>query len=205
MLIAISLAASALTVGTMPIVFPCKPGMVMTYRGRGKWEEGSGLSSVIRKKVAWRTRFLACSYSPTKAVAVVRGMPSDLAWYEPGEAPETYAIIQTPGGLFIQRISYSQGMNPATILPSADSQYVSFPVTAHTCAPSTGKHPGGFYCWVVDSVKHHGHRQEWDISYASMPDFTSMTIVPGVGITAYMYHHNGTVAEVNVRLVSTRK
>ena len=36
------------------------------------------------------------------------------------------------------------------------------------------------------------------------PEHEIVTFVPGVGITAYVYAHHGTVSEVNVRLVERR-
>lgn len=199
MLAAIVFAVSS--VGQMPVIFPCEPGKVLTYRGKGQWEEGAGPSTIIKKEVTWTTTFLRCSYSPTKAVAIVRGLPGDLAWYEPGQQPGTYAIVQTPDGLFIRRIAYKPDLDPQTIEMHRAKQYLHFPITENTCASTENNRKDGMYCWLLTSIKQDGSNLVWMIEYHSLPDSTSMTIEPGVGITAFSYEHFGTVAEVDLQLV----
>lgn len=205
MLAAIALAASISRIGENPVVFPCEPGKVLTYQARGQWEEGAGLSTVIKKTMPWYTRFIRCSYSPAKSVAIVRGLPGDLAWYEPGMKAKFYAIIQTAKGIFIQQIPYQSELDPQTIIPSPDNQYIGFPVKAETCAIRENLRPDGEYCWLVDSIKQVAGKQTWSLIYGSLGGFTSITIEPGVGITAFSFHHSGTVADVKVRLVSATK
>lgn len=40
----------------------------------------------------------------------------------------------------------------------------------------------------------------WELVYRSAPDHAIVRIVPGVGITSYVYEHHGTVASVDVHL-----
>lgn len=202
---AILFTASVSSIGQIPIIFPCEPEKVLTYQAQGRWEEGAGPSTIIAKKVTWTTTFLQCSYSPTKAVAIVRGLPGDLAWYEPGEQPGTYAIFQTTDGLFIEQIKYKPNMDLQTIeIPTAD-QYLRFPLEIKTCASNPDHRADGAYCWLLDSIKQGADKPAWTIVYHTLPDFTSMTIEPGVGITAYSYQHFGTVEEVKVQLIRSAK
>ena len=205
MLMMIPLALLAAPVVATPVAFPCKPGMVITYQGQGQWQEGSGAATVVSRKVTWHTRYLACSHTATKTVAVVRGLPWDLEWYEPGTKPGTYAIIQTPKGLFILAISYRHNLNPATIKKGDGNRILRFPVKESTCARHNREHPYETYCWFLNSVRHQGHKTAWKIVFRTLPDYTSMTIVPGIGMTTFRYKHFGTVAQVRMHLVRIRK
>jgi len=202
MLSAVVLAASISNVGNNPVVFPCKPGKVLTYKIKGQWEEGAGLSTVIKKTITWHTRFIRCSLSPTKAIAIVRGLPSDLEWYQPGTEPNTYAIIQTAKALYIQQIPYNSEIDLQKIKPDPDNQYIGFPVEVGNCAVRQNNHPDGAYCWEVDSIKHVADNQTWTITYGGLGGFVSMTIEPGVGITEFSFDHGGTIADLKARLES---
>lgn len=202
---AIVLAASASSVGQHALVFPCTPGKTLTYRAEGQWEQGAGPSTIIRKSLTWHTSFLDCSYTRRKAVAIVNGLPMDLAWYQPGAGPAMYAVIQTPEGVFIQQDFSYPGNDLQAIKPASDDQYLGFPVEADTCAERKELRPDGDYCWFVSSTKEVSGKESWKIEYRTLPDYSCVTIEPGVGITSYAYHHNGTVEEVNVSLVRVGK
>jgi hypothetical protein len=67
------------------------------------------------------------------------------------------------------------------------------------------------YCWLVASAKKEalagvrgldqGTRDQYVLEYRTNPDDSSFTFVPGIGITAYDYHHHGTVADTELKLV----
>jgi hypothetical protein len=66
-----------------------------------------------------------------------------------------------------------------------------------------------YYCWYVadeltDPVALLGGRTAttYEVTYQTNPDHSIMEIVPGLGITRYVYSHHGTPAETDVRLVS---
>lgn len=187
----------------MPIAFPCKPERTLTYQAQGQWEQGAGLNTVIKKTITWYSTFLRCSYSTTKAVAVVLGLPEDLSWYQPGVGPQFYTIIQTAKGLYIQQGAPDPNVNLQKIDPSAHDEYIHFPVSVHTCAVNDNQHEYGYYCWFVDAITRRSNKQTWTISYTTLPDYARLTIEPGVGITSFVYHHNGTIADVSADLVSS--
>jgi hypothetical protein len=41
----------------------------------------------------------------------------------------------------------------------------------------------------------------YSLAYRTLPDDTKIDFVPGVGIVTYEYHHHGTVADTEVKLV----
>jgi hypothetical protein len=71
-----------------------------------------------------------------------------------------------------------------------------------------------FYAWYVESGETirpppawaAGSRTvlQWRLAYRTMPDHQFLDIVPGLGITSYLYGHHGTVAESEVKLISVR-
>jgi hypothetical protein len=49
----------------------------------------------------------------------------------------------------------------------------------------------------VRAVEH----EEYSLEFRTNPDDTEFSFVPGIGITKYNYHHHGTVADTELRLV----
>lgn len=193
--------ALASQVGRVPVVFPCRQGKVVTFEAHGRWQGGAGRTGIAERTLTWHTRFLACSERAGRSVAIVRGLPQDLDWYQIEHRPRTYAIIQTASGLFIQPVGPAGVRDPASIAPLRDAQVLRFPVARHTCAVESGTRTDGRYCWFVDSIRPVARGPAWNISFDTLPDSTHMTIVPGLGITAYRYQHHGTVAEVVVKRI----
>ena len=79
------------------------------------------------------------------------------------------------------------------------------------CDQQAMKREDGEYCWVTGpphpadlrGVKGLAPRTRtaYEITYATNPDDTEFEFVDGVGITSYQYHHHGTIAETELRLV----
>jgi hypothetical protein len=68
------------------------------------------------------------------------------------------------------------------------------------------------YAWFVESIKpvrlqnvlgipSGGPRMGYVLTYRTLPDHQIATYVSGIGLTAFEYHHHGTVSDVDVRLV----
>ena len=67
------------------------------------------------------------------------------------------------------------------------------------------------YCWVVDEptqVSLDGIKgltaksvTAFGLGYRTNPDDSEMQLVPDVGIISFGYHHHGTVAETELKLV----
>ena len=70
------------------------------------------------------------------------------------------------------------------------------------------------YCWAVDGITSNRTLKigkvaiqgtdEYQLIFRTNPDHEIMTLVPGVGITAWEYAHHGTTAEANLRLIEFR-
>jgi len=70
----------------------------------------------------------------------------------------------------------------------------------------------GMYCWSVgeatpvdtNTIQGLDSSQTWmvhPIIKRTMPDFSTMEFIPGIGISRYTYHHNGSVSDVALRLI----
>ena len=67
------------------------------------------------------------------------------------------------------------------------------------------------YCWMVDSAHQtslndvkgitHERRTAYTLRYVTNPDDTTLDFVLGIGTTAYQYHHHGTEADTELKLV----
>jgi hypothetical protein len=71
---------------------------------------------------------------------------------------------------------------------------------------------GTRYCWNVEGESPFEMKantnavplqnpREFSCVYRTSPDHSFMKIVPGLGITAYVYVHHGTLAETDLRLI----
>jgi len=71
------------------------------------------------------------------------------------------------------------------------------------------KRPDNHYCWFVASLKDFpqikgvppGKRSAYKLVFYTNPDHISFEFTPEIGITRYSYHHDGTVADTELRLV----
>jgi len=71
------------------------------------------------------------------------------------------------------------------------------------------------YCWVVSSVdrisllKVKGlepkEYQVYEVSFRTNPDDTVLQLLPGVGLISYQYHHHGSIADTELKLVAFHK
>lgn len=191
MLAAMALAASIARVGSMPVVFPCTPGKVLTYKVKAEWHSpGGDWGDGAIQELKATTQFKRCRRSLGEAAALVRGLPLGLTNYMDGQYPGYYAIIQTARGLYIKPLD-GPHVKLERIKPSPANLYVGFPVKPKQCAEGGPGKPKGMYCWFADSVKDESGRTVWNISYATYRSGTFLKIVPGVGIVSYNFGGGG--------------
>jgi hypothetical protein len=58
------------------------------------------------------------------------------------------------------------------------------------------------YCWFVESEWNCQGRQGWRITYRSLSSYEALDVIPGIGITRYVFEHHGTVANTAASLLS---
>ena len=71
-----------------PHEFPLEPGMYWNYEGNVVWAE-PGASAVQRRQIAWRTEIVEVITRDWTTVAVLKGHPRDLVFFDPKREPRT--------------------------------------------------------------------------------------------------------------------
>lgn len=186
----VALAASAASADAQQRPpFPIEPGLTWTYRGYIRWT-GSD-QRVHGDSITWTTKIISVRTGPTARAALVRGWVQDLAWHEPSKKPGYSVLVVRDGQLYHVAAQDSAG---ASVLVE------SF---VRASAP-----PPELTDLVLDSAVANGRvlgRDTVTVEHRSLPDYQLIDLVPGVGITRFVYTHHGTVAETDVRLRSIRR
>ncbi len=206
-------------------IIPLAKGTTWVYQAHLKYTVANTSPVIVREKdVRWRMEVMETVSGKGFRAAFIKGAPWDLPWYEPGvtdrgdylfvtvgdttyqlqdkEALETYRTLKISGVTQEVRKMLSEG-HVWFRTPLRDS--------ATYCEAGQPAQLGGMYCWHVDEVKKIDLariagldgtiRTGYIMAYRTNPDHQILTLVPGIGITAWAYAHHGTVDEVDARLV----
>jgi hypothetical protein len=199
--------------------FPFTVGTYWVYKGTVRWddpeEEKPGSA-----EVTWKMTVQRVIRKRGVIAAVVIGFPADLDWSAGTTEPKPWLILETN-----KHQVYYLNLGPDFDLAklNADDQlFDKFLVVdnllfewplkqdAKYCDEEAKKRDDGMYCWVVaqskkkklDSVKGAPTEEQtiFQMEYRTLPDDTTMEVVPGVGLLSYRYHHHGTVADTELQL-----
>jgi len=202
--------------------FPLTRGNYWVYKGQTKWTVANS-NQVKEAALTWKMQVAETFATEAGTVAVIKGHPSDLAWYEEGKAPSDSLIVQAKGGRF-HRIEGDQRQEvlaavkagkpiPAGTL-SEETVFLQLPLRRGAGFGNMTDRPiePGFYSWAVEQVSPAklssikgappgDGRRQYRLVLRTNPDHQEMDFVPGVGIVRYQYVHHGTVAETDLHLV----
>lgn len=204
--------------------FPLAEGAYWIYRGVVRLA-GEG-DNVTETNVSWRMEVTKVIQREGLTAAVVRGFPGELNWSDGEKKPGESLVIVSDEGKFYH-IGEDAGENAAAAglrrlenphdklqdLLQGDDLFLDLPLREGKkfCDEEGMARDDGMYCWVViaegpatlANVRGVGaeKRTAFTVRYATNPDDTEFDFVPGVGITAYGYHHHGTVADTDLQLV----
>jgi len=197
--------------------FPMEKGTTWVYEGTVKWTLENS-NQVETKQIRWTTEITESFKYPEIRVAVLRGFPSDLAWYEEGKAPGTSLLIESDNCFYYlqakseqEALRLARGLSSITDdLPQGAELLLDLPLRVGKRYDQFGERDDNMYCWYVESksltIPHiEGINMQEAITsyrliYRSNPDHEIMDFVPGLGIVRYIYEHHGTVAFADVRL-----
>lgn len=200
--------------------FPLAEGAYWVYRGVVRL--GGEGDNVTETNVSWRMEVTKVIRREGLVAAVVRGFPSELDWSDGEKKPGESLVIASEEGKFyhIGEDGAPAGLrlleNPHDKLQDllqGDDLFLDLPLRERKkfCDEEGMARDDGMYCWVVVSegpatlVNVKGvsgdKRTTFTVRYATNPDDQEFDFVPGVGITAYGYHHHGTVADTELDLV----
>ncbi len=195
---------------------PLRPGASWTYRAAVAWTP-PGDTLARHDSLVWRTRVLARRQRDSVLVATVRGWPSDLAWWTPGQVPETSLIFcvsgrvyhLTPGTAALAPLADSLLRGERT--PGAGDLILQFPLRSGTLfGRDPASRPDNMYAWHVQEASPvpalfgawaHGPADSmFTLVYLTVSDHQMVEFVPNVGIVDYVYSHHGTVADAHAWL-----
>jgi len=176
--------------------------------------------------IRWTLQILTTREGPELRGALVRGWIQELAWYHPGLTPG-YGVLLARG----HRLYHVSAPDSASALltlqraietgapPHQGWELIvdSALAVGHLYGQlaERGDRSDTFYAWYVESGQairpHSGWSVasptvlQWRLVYRTAPDHQVLDVVPGLGITRYVYGHHGTVADSDVELVSVRQ
>jgi hypothetical protein len=197
--------------------FPLKRGVYWVYKGTVKWM-GANSPEIYEEEITWKMEVKRVFERNTVVGYEMLGAPWDLAWYEKGKLPSEYGIVQA-GGKFYE-VPYDAIFRVRNEddnlfgLINENNILLEIPLTngKKFCDSVSMTRPDGMYCWNVGEADAFDGKNikglifpaelwEYPIINQTMPDVSVIYFVPGVGISRYLYHHNGTVSEVDVHLI----
>lgn len=199
--------------------FPFSVGTYWVYKGTVRWDDPEE-QKPGSAEVTWKMTVQRVIRKKGVVAAVVTGFPADLDWSAGTTEPKPWLILETE-----KHQIYYLNLGPDFDLAKlngddqlfdkflvVDNLLLEWPLKqdAKFCDDDAKKRDDGLYCWVVaqskkkklDSVKGtpNEEQQVYQLEYRTLPDDTTMELVPGVGVVSYQYHHHGTVADTELQL-----
>ncbi len=206
----------------VPSPIPLEKGTQWTYAGKVEWTADD--SAVVRStNVQWVMDVVDVVQRGSVRASVVRGIPDELAWYEPARMPGFCVLLQVTNRVYrIEADNEKQAANLARELtderhelPTSADEWLVLPLAkGQRWAVDAADRKDNWYCWYVQEqkmkrLKVEGYRARgraavWSLVYFTNPDHQIVDIAEGIGITRYVFVHHGTVFSAHVRLVSLK-
>ncbi len=190
----VSASASAAKGPSMPF----SKGVTWVYEGTVAWQEGAEVKS---RRLSIKSEILEVFSYPRANVAVVRGFPSELAWFGDKRHPRYSLLILGSEGLLELEVDGEREARRlardltglSRELRRRGDEVMPFPLSGGGpfLSPVKGFHPS------KAPMSYRG-------VYRTNPDRTAVDFVPGLGVVRYVYEHHGTVSSVDVVLKEIR-
>ncbi len=201
-----------------PPVFNFPLGATWTYQGIVKWEENG---KAQQKTLTWKMQIADKIERGDGIVGyVLKGHPRDLAFYSTGKQPGDYLFLARANQVYLitvrdaNLIDRVEDKNDALADLLTDGNLAfDFPLTLNKSYGSLSPfaRQDGWYVWIVNDAKPTpltgiqgvapATATEYTLDLRTNPDRQTVYFVPNVGITRFVYHHNGTLSDVDVKLV----
>jgi hypothetical protein len=205
--------------------FPLIPGTEWIYRGFVRsFDEDSTTGKVT--PITWTMAVVHEFERGGVSAAVVKGFPADLDWSDGHTEPQLSILIGTQDARFYVNTLSAAGVTLDQVedekfslrdLVKSDDGFLQLPLSEGKrffCDQGAENRRDSEYCWVTGpphpvELNHvtglaPGPRTAYQVEFATNPDDTEFEFVNGVGITSYQYHHHGTIAETELRLIEFR-
>jgi hypothetical protein len=202
--------------------FPLNPGTSWLYEGTVRLTT-AGSDSATTATVEWRMEVRRLIQHGNVRAAIISGFLSELDWSDGRRQPQDSLLVESADRFYritgdlaepIRRLE--QPSDDLAGLLQDDNVILQWPLKPHMkfCAAEGMARPDNRYCWVVAETRAssplrikgvpRGKHTEFVLQYQTNPDDTEFSFVPDVGITSYSYHHHGTVADTELKLVEFR-
>jgi hypothetical protein len=200
--------------------FPLRAGTYWVYKGTVRWYDYEN-DKPASGDVTWKMTVERVIHRKGVVAAIVTGFPGDLDFTAGTTEPKPWLILETENHQI-----YYENLGPDFDLTKldgddhvfdkymADENFIfQWPLHpgAKYCDDEAKKRDDGMYCWIVkeaapkklDSLKGNPANGQpvFQLQYRTLPDDTTMELLPGVGLVSYLYHHHGTVADTELQLV----
>ncbi len=189
--------------------FPLAVGNAWIYRGTAKWSTSKG--AVKQGPLKWKMEVTKRLKNGPYQIAVVKGYPDDVCWYEPGKTPGEYLIVWEDKKYYLIDCSaapddLSKLLSDQTFLVGkigVDSMILQSPLKKglEFGMEPDDRRTDGFYRWVVTERKKVGKSTRYVVTYMTNADHKIVEFAPTVGIVRFIYRHHGSIAESELKLV----
>ena len=203
--------------------FPLEPGMYWNYEGNVVWAE-PGASAVQRRQITWRMEIVEVITRDWTTVAVLKGHPRDLVFFDPKREPRTSLLVSVN----LQKYYLLEGdrvqpalnrlKDPKDLLMGLVREselFLEAPISLgkRFCDTEMLTRTDDQYCWWVDEEREPsiksipGMQPGWDgpeytMSFRSPASNQSIGFAPGIGITSYDFNHRATSSDVQLKLTA---
>ena len=220
--VVICLAGGSIKAAIIACPIPLETGNRWTYEGKIETTL-VGSSTVFTTNICWVMEVVDSMKSTNAEAAVVHGFLNELPWYEPGQAPGFCVLLNVSNRVY--KFEAQNEKEARSILQDVMNQSGKFsaemedfnellvlPLAKGSRWGSDTEREDGRYCWCVEKAQSSKLRIKgysgntlplvYTLAYRTNPEDVLLEIAAGLGITRCVYVHHGTVASVDVRLVS---
>lgn len=195
--------------------FPLIKGSCWIYSGTVKYQSDG---KVCEKKLTWKMEITDVIKNNDITVAILKGHPADLPFFEEGRKRGDYSIVNIENKKYyffdgikkdmIEKVK--KGEDIASFLDEQDL-FIDLPMVSEKTFPKTERNDS-FYTWYIQSVddiqvnikNFNKSAKRYILIYRTSPDIRTIDYVKGLGILNYTYIHHGSVSECNLTLTEYR-
>jgi hypothetical protein len=209
-----------------PEVFPLSEGTSWVYQGTVRWFDFNSVK-VAKTRVTWTTQVKRVTRHQHLTAAVINGFPWDLDWSDGHPQPtDSLLLASDDGGYYVRQFKdvkdgvkrLADSSDSLQDLIDPDDVFLQLPLAKgkkFSCDPDAVARDDNMYCWVVSSVDRISlltvkgleakQYRVYEVSFRTNPDDTELQFLPGVGLISYQYHHHGSIADTDLKLVAFHK
>jgi hypothetical protein len=222
----VCLSSGLMAAPPVPNLIPLEMGNQWTYEGKIETTLASTLSGspdTYTTNICWVMEIVDSMKRTNAQAAVICGFPDELPWYEPGHVPGYCVLLNYSNRVYQFKAETKKGaqliMQEAISQPGKFSRQAQdfnelfqLPLAKDNRWGGDLQREDGWYCWRVEKaqpaklqVKGYSGNPTvivYTLAYRTNPEHLLLDIAPGLGITRFIYQHHGTIATVDVHLVS---